>query len=69
MARCVYVEVRIHLVWWLRWYLVGVAITTRITGLEPDVGRMTGWLRRGLRWSVSEVRSGIRSASIRGGGG
>lgn len=33
--------------WWLRLYLLGVTAVSRITGLEPDWGKVGRWIRRG----------------------
>ena len=34
--------------WWLRCYLFGVALTSRLTGLEPDWERVERWVKRGM---------------------
>jgi hypothetical protein len=34
--------------WWLRWYLLGLRVTSQISGLEPDPAKIEPWIRRGL---------------------
>jgi hypothetical protein len=33
--------------WWLRLYLSGVVVTSRITGLDHDWQKVSLWIRRG----------------------
>jgi hypothetical protein len=44
---CVNFVAVIRLRWWLRWYLYGVKLTSRLTGLEPDWERVERWVKRG----------------------
>ena len=46
MARVQLVAV-VKIRWWLRLYLAGVVITSRITGLDPDWQKAGQWIRRG----------------------
>ncbi|VFR96501.1 hypothetical protein RAN3_1879 [plant metagenome] len=48
------ITVRLRFAWWLRWYLAGVALTARMSGLEPDANKVAGWVRRAAR--VQAVR-------------
>lgn len=34
--------------WWLRCYLFGVVLASRLTGLEPDWERVERWVKRGM---------------------
>lgn len=34
--------------WWLRYYLFGVVLTSRLTCLEPDWERVERWVKRGM---------------------
>jgi len=34
------ITLSIHVAWWLRWYLSGVAMTCAITGLDPDMDKV-----------------------------
>lgn len=38
----------IRLRWWLRIYLGGVTLASRMTGLEPDWERVERWVKRGV---------------------
>ena len=42
--------------WWLRHYLAGVALVSRLTGMEPDHEKMGHWIRRGLKVVAVRVR-------------
>lgn len=46
--------VRIHVAWWVLWYLASVALTSQVTGLPPDLRKVDFWVSRGVR--VREVR-------------
>jgi hypothetical protein len=49
-----HVEFTLHMRvrWWLRWYLRGVAMTCRLTGLPPDFGRVEKWTWRAIRFQL-----------------
>ena len=38
--------------WWLKYYLAGVLAMAHITGREPDLGRVSRWIERGIRVEV-----------------
>jgi hypothetical protein len=38
----------IRVAWWLRLYLYGVVITSRVTGLEPDWSKVKRMIGRGV---------------------
>ncbi|SEG20693.1 hypothetical protein [Marinobacterium lutimaris] len=40
-------EVRIS--WWLRWYIYGVIITARLTGLDPNWTKVKAMIDRGVK--------------------
>lgn len=44
---CVNLVALIRLRWWLRIYLGGVTLASRMTGLEPDWERVERWVKRG----------------------
>ncbi|MFE0843419.1 hypothetical protein [Achromobacter insolitus] len=46
------VKVSIHVAWWVRWYLSGVAMAARMTGATPHWGKVERWIRRGLSFRV-----------------
>jgi hypothetical protein len=50
MAKTAPVQLRWR--WWLRWYLYGVVTMHALTGLRPDMDRVTWWIRRGLTVKV-----------------
>lgn len=43
------IEVSFKVVWWVRWYLMGVALTSRLTGLTPDFGKVEATILRGIK--------------------
>ncbi|HTN31963.1 MAG TPA: hypothetical protein VL178_14225 [Pseudomonas sp.] len=45
---CVNLVAVIRLRWWLRIYLGGVALVSRVTDLEPDWERVERWVKRGM---------------------
>lgn len=49
MAKPLTCRVRVHRAWWLRWYLAGVVMMSLATGREPDLVKVQGWIRRGLK--------------------
>ena len=46
------IKIRVSVAWWLRWYLCGVALMCRMTGCEPNIERVTCWVRRSIRMRV-----------------
>jgi len=55
MARVQLVAV-VKIRWWLRLYLVGVVITSRITGIDPGWQKVSQWIRRGtvIRFKLAQ---------------
>ena len=47
------VTVTISFRWWLCIYLNCVALTSRLTGLEPDSDQVGKWIARGIKLSQS----------------
>lgn len=41
-------HVTLRVAWWFRWYLFGVLIMARLTGLQPDPRRIGWWLTRAV---------------------
>lgn len=41
--------VRIHIEWWLRWYLEGVSLAAHMTGANPDYDKVRAAVMRGVR--------------------
>jgi hypothetical protein len=50
------IQMRVHIAWWLRWYLFGVVVTSRATGLQPDMAKVRWWIRRAVRVDAIEGR-------------
>ncbi|OZI31743.1 hypothetical protein CAL29_28130 [Bordetella genomosp. 10] len=50
------VTLRVRIAWWLRWYLLGVALTSRLTGLPPDLDKASRWIRKAIRVDAIEGR-------------
>ncbi len=48
--------VTIRLAWWVKPYLCGVLLMSRLTGLQPDPDRVGAWVRRGTMMKLSEVK-------------
>lgn len=44
--------ITIRLTWWLRLYLVTLAVLCRLLGTEPNPARVSYWVARGLRVRV-----------------
>lgn len=43
------VTLRITIAWWVRWYLLGVQLTSRMTGANPDYDKVREVVMRGVR--------------------
>lgn len=46
------INIRVSVAWWLRWYLAGVALMCRVTGCDPDMGRVAYWVRRSIKMRI-----------------
>jgi hypothetical protein len=42
-------KVTIHIAWWVRWYISGVALFSLLTGLEPDIEKVKAKVLKGVR--------------------
>lgn len=49
MARHVTFVMQVKVRWWLRLYLYGVALTSYLTGMEPDYAKVQKWINRGVK--------------------
>lgn len=38
--------------WWLKYYLAGVLLACHLTGRDPNLGRVTRWIERGIELEV-----------------
>lgn len=45
-------EIQVRVAWWVKWYLYGVALTCRITGMDFDEDKVRRYICRGLRAKV-----------------
>ncbi len=45
-------RIRLHVAWWLRWYLSGVSLAGYLTGLDPNPERVGRWIQRAIRVEV-----------------
>lgn len=43
------VTITIRLTWWLRIYLMTIALLCEITGMEPNMDRVGFWIKKGIR--------------------
>jgi len=46
------ITVRLSVAWWLRWYLAGVVLTCKMTGCQPDMGRVERWISRAIKLRI-----------------
>ena len=46
MARLV---VTIRIAWWVRWFISSVALFAMLTGLEPDMEKITAKVMKGVK--------------------
>lgn len=59
----VQINMHVKVAWWVRWYLGGVEMAARVTGMEPDWGKVRSTIERGIhvvarpRLSPSRFRS------------
>jgi hypothetical protein len=52
MAQPQTIAVRMSVAWWLRWYILGVALMCRMTGCAPDMGRVERWISRATKLRI-----------------
>lgn len=52
MNRSFEMTLSIRFAWWLRWYLAGVVLTCRMTGCQPNIERVSYWVRRAIRMRI-----------------
>ena len=43
------VTVRITVAWWVRWYLAGVALASKVTGAAPDMDKVGAVVLKGIK--------------------
>lgn len=48
----VYATIVCRQTWWLKYYLAGVLVASRLTGREPDIRRVARWIKRGIEIEV-----------------
>ncbi|WP_338544911.1 hypothetical protein V6W80_17185 [Pseudomonas benzopyrenica] len=56
MSRSTTVTFTIHMAWWVKPYLCGVLLMSRLTGLQPDPDRVGAWVQRGMTMKMTEVK-------------
>lgn len=56
MARLTTVTFTIRFSWWVKPYLCGVLLMSRLTGLQPDPDRVGAWVKRGMTMKMSETK-------------
>lgn len=56
MASTCRLIVTIRMAWWLKPYLCGVLLMSRLTGLQPDPDRVGAWVARGMTMKMTEVK-------------
>lgn len=50
------VVIRVHLRWWLKWYVYAVTLGCYLTGMRPDEERVGYWMRRGMWVETRRLR-------------
>lgn len=48
------IQIKVSLAWWLRWYLCGVLLMSRHTGLQPDSDKVAYWAGKATKIKVIE---------------
>ena len=43
------ITIKVHIALWVRWYISGVALCARITGVKPDMDKITSKVMKGVR--------------------
>nr|WP_288358222.1 hypothetical protein [uncultured Pseudomonas sp.] len=56
MSQSTTVTFTIHMAWWVKPYLCGVLLMSRLTGLQPDPDRVGAWVQRGMTMKMTEVK-------------
>lgn len=56
MASTCRLIVTIRMAWWVKPYLCGVLLMSRLTGLQPDPDRVGAWVARGMTMKMTEVK-------------
>lgn len=46
--------ISIHVSWWVRWYIEGVSLMSAMTGLPPDMDKVTRTVMRGVHCRVGK---------------
>ena len=47
----VFMTFNVRIVWWVRWYISGVALRAFITGAHPDMEKIKDKVMKGVRLS------------------
>lgn len=50
------VTISIKVAWWVKPYLCGVLLMSRLTGLQPDPDRVGAWVQRGMIMKMTEAK-------------
>ena len=49
MAKHSAITVQVRIAWWLKWYMAGVIMMCRLTGLDFDEAKVRWYVRRGVK--------------------
>jgi len=52
MAKHPTITVQVRIAWWLKWYIAGVIMMCRLTGLDFDEAKVRRYVRRALKVRV-----------------
>lgn len=48
-----HINARVSIAPWLKWYVSGVALVSRLTGLSPDMDKVEHWVRRAIKIEIA----------------
>lgn len=49
------INFKVHVAWWLRWYLSGMVLMCRTMGTEPDMTKVERVIRRALTVHIDQA--------------
>lgn len=48
------ISIGTHFAWWVKPYIYGRALLSRLTGIEPDFDKMTDFCMKGVKVKIGE---------------
>jgi hypothetical protein len=59
------ITLTIHVAWWLRWYIRGVALTCMLTGADPDMDKVGRMIESALSFQPTPTKGPTMKHRIR----